>query len=330
MGHVMLALVPGTMLYAWLIDGRVIGNLALACLAAVLIEWLMLALRKRSFGPALSDGSILLAAWLLVLCVPPALPAWQLLIGVFVMTAVGKHLFGGLGHNPFNPAMVAYAVLIVSFPVTMTDWQSTLVDDSNTVVVTQWDGVTGATALDRLRAVKSVGRDSELSVDVETTGEQANRQQPVITREQAGQLVMSSPWVWTSAAWLAGGLYLLYSRIISWHIPVSVLGSLSVLYVAAAVLGNGLILPLIPALFSGAIMLGAFFIATDPVSAAASRTGKLVYGTGIGVLTFIIREYSVYPEGLAFAVLLMNICVPLIDHLFTRDISRPTASGKSG
>lgn len=339
---VMLALLPGTWLYAWLIHRHVVLNIVIAVIAALCTEALLLHLRQRPIAPALRDGSVIVAAWLLALCVPPTLPAWQLITGVFIMTSLGKHLFGGLGHNPFNPAMVAYCVLLVSFPVTMTDWpvadvsgvavtaQETATTHSNRRE-TNWDSITGATALDRLRQArrvlnsespdirKSPDSENNASLDTSRTADLRNDY-----RSLARTDIMGSPWHWISLAWMTGGIGLLLLRIISWHIPVSLLLAVSALY-----LGYGALvataLPVIPALLSGAIMLGAFFIATDPVTAAASKPGMLVYGAGIGIFTFVIREFSSYPEGLAFAVLLMNLCVPLIDHL-----SAPASGRKQG
>ena len=317
--QVMVALVPGTVLYAYLLNPAVLANIAIACTTSLCTEAIILMLRKRDLMPALGDGSILLAAWLLALCVPPSLPASQLVIGVVIMVTLGKHLFGGLGHNPFNPAMVAYAVLIVSFPVTMTDWQ---IDDHHQSVNTPaWDAVTSATPLDRLRNIRLTVEIQQHDTDLSTN--QLNTQASSDSRKQAGQLVTESVWAWLSVAWLAGGIYLLLIRVISWHIPVSVLGTLALLYAAVGVLSSSALLPAGPALLSGALIIGAFFIATDPVSAATSNLGKLIYGCGIGVLTFVIRENSVYPEGFAFAVLLMNICVPLIDHLITSSSTTP-------
>ncbi len=301
MSQVMLALVPGTLLYAALISLEVLTNLLILVLSALVFEACLLTLRRRSVLSAWRDGSIILAAWLLALCLPPTLPAWQLIVGSLIMCTLGKHVFGGLGHNPFNPAMVAYALLLVSFPATMTEWQSSA-HTHTSIQQSEWDSVTGATPLDQIRYIK---RSPSLQAKPDTQTQMTAR-------------VLSSPWVWINACWLFGGLYLLVRRIISWHIPVAILATLATLYLLSGIGTNAATLPVIPALFSGAIMLGAFFIATDPVSAASSHRGKLVYGFGIGLLCFIVREYSIYPEGFAFAVLLMNSCVPLIDRLFTR------------
>ncbi|MFK7994887.1 MAG: RnfABCDGE type electron transport complex subunit D [Granulosicoccus sp.] len=319
--HVIVALLPGIATYALLIDSRVLINILVASACALAFESALVTLRKRAVLPALKDASILLAVILLTLSIPQTLPVWQLVFGVFILCTLGKHVFGGLGHNPFNPAMVAYAVLIVSFPLTMTQWttHNGLLD---TVIESQtdntspgsdsdqsiaWDRLSSATPLDRLDVMRRQA--------METSSVESN---DTLT-ESTSELVLSSDWLWISLAWLAGGMYLLFMRIISWHIPLTILSTLWCLYMLYGQLATVPVLPATVALFSGAIMLGAFFIATDPVSAATSNPGKLVYGVGIGILCFVIREFSAYPEGMAFAVLLMNMCVPLIDHAFTRN-----------
>ncbi len=338
--HVIIALVPGIALYALLVDYRILQNTVIACSAAILFECGFVWLRKRSILAAIKDTSVVLAAILLVLSVPQSLPTWQLITGVFILCSLGKHVFGGLGHNPFNPAMVAYAVLIVSFPLTMTQWSTEhgfldLTHDAsinndkppvNATANNNWDGVTSATPLDRLDAfqreyIAQITTAGETEPTAHGTNEDSANSyvDHAIENYQISLLVTQSDWIWISGAWLVGGLYLLLMRVISWHIPVAVLASLWMLYTLYGLGSSGPVLPATIALFSGAIMLGAFFIATDPVSAATSESGKLVYATGIGILCFVIREFSAYPEGIAFAVLLMNMCVPLIDYAFTRN-----------
>jgi electron transport complex protein RnfD len=215
------------------------------------------------------------------------LPWWLLALGTAVAVLLGKHAYGGLGQNPFNPAMVAYAVLLVSFPVEMTRWPAP---------GPGWDALTGATALDALR-----------------TG---LREAWTIEEVRAGTefgLVGAADAEWVNLAALAGGLYLLARRVIRWHIPVAMLAGLAVPAALANALDPGAHIGAAFHLASGATMLGAFFIATDPVSAATSSRGRLVYGAGIGTLTWIIRSWGSFPDGVAFAVLLMNLAVPLID-----------------
>ena len=226
---------------------------------------------------------------------------------------LAKHLFGGLGANPFNPAMVGYAVLLVSFPARMLQWlppnvaglepaSLSFVDTLTTIFTGMpparftWDAITSPTPLDALRTDLALGM---------TMGE-AHANAMFSTFGGKG-------WEWINLATLAGGGWLLALRIIRWQIPVAML---TALFVCASIMSaadpGGYAGPLFH-LTSGASMLGAFFIATDPVSAATSDRGKLIYGAGIGVLTYVIRTWGGYPDGVAFAVLIMNLTVPLID-----------------
>ena len=251
--------------------------------------------RKRSVTSGLSDGSVILAATLLALAVPPTLPSWQLVIGTTVLVLLGKQVFGGLGHNPFNPAMVAYAFLLISFPVTMTTWDLPGAEH----IDVDWSAITMATPLDYMRSIDITGTTNSI----------------IPTNDQITNLIFDTPWPIIALGWLLGGIYLISRRIISWHIPSSVLLSIFLLYISQNLLVDEVSLPAFPAIFTGAIIFGAFFIATDPVTAARSKTGQLLFGTGVGILCFFIREYSAYPEGFAFAILLMNMTVPLIDRL---------------
>jgi electron transport complex protein RnfD len=224
---------------------------------------------------------------LLALAVPPGLPWWLLAFGTAVAVLLAKHAYGGLGQNPFNPAMAGYAVLLVSFPLEMTQWPA---PDAG------WDAITGATALDTLR-----------------TGLRESYTMQEIMAGPAFGRVGASGGEWVNLAALAGGLYLLARRVIRWHIPVAVLAGLAVPAALAHLFDPGAHAGAAFHLASGAAMLGAFFIATDPVSAATSDRGRLVFGAGIGLLTWIIRSWGGFPDGVAFAVLLMNLAVPLID-----------------
>ena len=312
--QVMAALLPGTLLQAWLFGPAVLLNISAAVLAALMIEALAVWCRSRPVMPVVSDGSVMLAAWLLALTLPPLLPFWQLLIGVACMVLLGKHLYGGLGQNPFNPAMVGYAILLISFPKNMTAWVAPGVFDTSSVmtllsiklnfaaqplqaVALNWDAISLATPLDQLRTIPT-------------------DQSQSLTTEQLAQWVTQSQRHWINLGFLSGGLYLLWRRVIRWHIPVSMLCALTILHLLDNQLSETVQMPTHLALLSGGAMLGAFFIATDPVSAATSEHGRLVYGLGIGTLTFCIREFSAYPEGIAFAILLMNITVPTIDYWF--------------
>lgn len=304
---VILALVPGTAAYVYFISPQVLVNAAFAVVVAIALEAIALHFRGRSVALHIQDASIALAAVLLALAVPPMIPLWQLFVGVVVMVLLGKHVYGGLGHNPFNPAMVGYAAMLISFPQSMTLWLSPSGLDGHALhelfkiklslnVVTSnpqiaWDGITQATPLEHFRSIRA-------------------QSQPIILTDLT-QRTIDSGWCWVNLGFLFGGLLLLYKRVIQWHIPVSVIAG----YILCSSLFSGHGLPLHLSVLSGSLILGAFFIATDPVTAATSKRARLIFGIGIGSLSFVIREYGGYPEGIAFAVLLMNLCVPLIDHV---------------
>jgi electron transport complex protein RnfD len=309
MRTVVYALVPGIAVYAWQFGWGVLVTLAIACVAAYAFEVLMLVLRDRPLRPFLGDGSVLVTALLLGLALPPLGPWWLPVMGCFFAVVVAKHLYGGLGYNTFNPAMAGYAVLLVSFPLPMSQWPAplTLVPDPLSFEATLaqilgmgaapgLDGVTGPTPLDHVRSELARGADLASARSSPVFGLWGGR---------------GSEWV--SLAFLAGGLWLIQRRVIGWQIPTALLAGLG--------LTAGLFHLLDPAryadpalhLLGGASILGAFFIATDPVTAATTPRGRLVYGAAIGMVTYAIRAWGGYPDGVAFAVLLIGMAVPVID-----------------
>lgn len=308
---VLLALVPGIIAYVWMFGTGVLISLTLASVTALVSEAVMLKLRSRPVLPFLLDGSALVTAWLLALALPPLAPWWLIVVGTLFAIVIAKQLYGGLGYNPFNPAMVGYAVLLISFPVLMTQWPSPFdIAGVKLSFIDQWhyifshtlpngvtlDAISSATPLDTL---KTQLRLQHSMADITAA--------PVfgIWGGKGGEIV--------AGAYLLGGLYLLQQRIVSWHIPAAYLGALAVVSgVFHLIDGNHYAGPLFH-LFSGASMLCAFFIATDPISGPTTPKGKLIFASAIGALTWLIRVYGGYPDGVAFAVLLMNICVPLID-----------------
>jgi electron transport complex protein RnfD len=285
--QVLLALVPVAAVQTWLYGPRPLWLVVIASATALACEALALWLRRRSPRPALADGSVLVTAALLALAVPPSLPVAPLVLGTAIAVLIAKHAYGGLGQNPFNPAMVGYAVLLVSFPMQMTQWP---------VPGAPWDAVTGATALDALR-----------------TGLRERYTMAEIFAGPAFGGIGATGGEWLNLAALAGGLYLLARRVIRWQIPVAMLLGIAVPAALSHQLDPGAYPGAAFHLASGATMLGAFFIATDPVSAATSDRGRMIYGAGVGLLTWVIRSWGAYPDGVAFAVLLMNLAVPLLD-----------------
>jgi electron transport complex protein RnfD len=313
MARVMLGLIPGILCMSWFFGAGVLINLLIAALTAVVAEATMLAARRRPVRATLLDGSALLTGLLLGLALPPLTPWWMPVIGTGFAIVVAKQLYGGLGYNPFNPAMAGFVVLIISFPLQMTQWPPPLgapgatpvgLADALSLVSSgalpdgrPLDSLTMATPLDSVK--------TELSLDYTWT--------ELVSRPLFGHFA-GYGWEWVNLCFLAGGLWLWYRRAIHWQIPVAMLGTLFatslVFYIADS---DSFASPLFH-LFSGASMLGAFFIATDPVSAATTPRGRLYYGAGIGFLTIVIRTWGGYPEGVAFAVLLMNMAAPTIDY----------------
>lgn len=303
MRWVMAATLPGIATMSYFFGLGVISNVLIAAAFGIALEAAVLQLRKRPIRATLNDSSALLTGVLLGASLPPASPWWLIGVGMIGAIVVAKQLYGGLGHNSFNPAMVGYALLLVSFPTYMTLWappqellpRGLWAQITGTLPIDQMDSLSGATPLD---AFKHKG-EAILASEFWATN-------PL----PEGTL---SAWRWVALAWLAGGVLLLAKRIISWHIPVAMLGSVLVLATLFYLSDPSHFASPLFHLLTGATLFGAFFIATDPISAATSQRGKLIYGAGIGALIIIIRTFGGYPDAVAFAVLLMNLCVPLLD-----------------
>ena len=303
MGLVLLALVPGIVAHALVIGAGVLVNLAISTITAVAAEALMLHLRKRPVGIAVADLSAVVTAWLVTLCFPPIVPWWLTVCAVLVAIVAVKHLYGGLGQNPFNPAMIAYCSMIVAFPALMSQWPPAgqLSFDTQLSLILggprDIDGITGATALDALRTGLRSGTQT-----VDT-----------VLKGSAFGALGGRGWEWVSIGYVAGGLFLLAMRIITWHMPVAFIGVLAAISTLFWLLDPGRFASPLFHLASGGAMLAAFFIVTDPVSGATTPRGKLLFAGGIALIAWLIRNFGAYPEGIAFGVLLMNMCVPLLD-----------------
>lgn len=315
MRRVLYALIPGIITCVVLFGWGVIFNILIASVTAIVAESLILWLRQRPIFPTLQDGSALVTACLLAVAIPPLSPWWLTVVGVGFAIIIAKHLYGGLGYNPFNPAMVGYVVLLISFPLEMTSWlpPETLSSSSltplataNAIFLNQFptslslDALTMATPLDNLR--------TQLD-QVHSINNFTAETQHAIFGHFGGE-----GWEWTNLAFLLGGLWMVYMRVLDWRIPIALLGSLFSIALIFHLINPDQYAPPLFHLLSGAAMLGAFFIATDPVTASTTTRGRLIYGAGIGLITYIIRTWGGYPDGIAFAVLLMNMAAPTIDH----------------
>ena len=306
---VLAALIPGIIAHAWFFGPGIWVSLLLCILFAVGLEALMLLMRGLPMQPFLSDGSVVVTAVLLALSLPTLAPWWLYAVGSIVAVVVAKHLYGGLGQNPFNPAMVAYAALIVSFPVYMTQWPApvglavhdiNLLDAFDLVFAGQGaispDAFTSATVLDTWKTQARLGKPVADILAQPAFGWGGGRGQEFV-----------------ALMYLLGGLLMWSHKLITWHIPAAYLGALALTAGGLHLMDPGRHADPIFHLLSGGAMLGAFFIATDPVTAASTPRGKLIYAGLAGFLTAIVRAFGGYPDGVAFGVLLANICVPFID-----------------
>ena len=302
MGRVLLATLPGVLALMWVYGWGVIFNLLLSGLTALAVEALVLRLRRRPLKPALGDGSALVSATLLAVALPAYSPWWLTVTATACALLFGKHVWGGVGSNPFNPAMLGYALVLLAFPQHMSQWPTLhgigLGDGLRHVagIAQAPDGWAGATALDSLQINRSLTIDELFASD------------PAFGR-WGGRGVE-----WVNLAFLAGGLFLLQQRVFSWHAPVGMLVSL---FTVSLLCWNGSGSdshgsPLFH-LLTGATMLGAFFIVTEPVSGARTPLARLLFGAGAGLLVYLIRTWGGFPDGVAFAVLLMNLAVPALE-----------------
>jgi electron transport complex protein RnfD len=302
------ALTPGIAVYVWVFGGAILLQIALATLTALSVEILCLRLRDKPVWLFASDGSAILTAWLLALALPSTSPWWLVVVGVAFALIVVKHLYGGLGQNPFNPAMAAWCLLIISWPQLMSQWPAA----GELSFAHQWESILGS-AVSRSPMMDALVSATPLDHLRTTLHHTPGTAQQVLADSSRFGALAGIGWQWIALAWAAGGLILLQQRIISWHIPLVFLASLATLAGLAHWADPTRYAGALFHLFSGGAMLGAFFILTDPVSAASTPRGKMIYAAVAALLTWIIRCFGAYPDGLAFAVLLMNIAVPLLN-----------------
>lgn len=313
---VVLALLPATGWGLFVFGWPALFMFFSTVLSALFFEAMCLKLMGRPVRATLADGSALLTGWLIALTLPPWAPWWLGATGAFIGIVVGKQVFGGLGQNLFNPAMLARVALLISFPLEMTSWvhPTTIFAQAAPSFESAWaivfngqmpaDGMTGATALGWIKTEFSQGR----GVSQALAGEEWGLLRSLLgwTRGSLGEV--------STLLTALGGLWLLRGKVITWHIPFSMLGTVALLAsIFTLIDGERYPGPLFH-LCSGALMLAAFFIATDYVTSPNSQTGQLIFGAGCGLLVYVIRTFGGYPEGVGFAVLLMNSVTPVIDH----------------
>lgn len=315
MALVLLALIPALLVNVALVGCGVLVQFALAVTTAVALEAAVLALRGRDPRRGLCDLSVVVLAALFVIAVPPAAPWWFTVAGTAFAVLIAKHAYGGLGGNVFNPAMAGYAFVLLSYPAVASAWPDPGAGwmgpgealGSVFAPAVPADAVTGATVLDFNRTQSAL----------------------MIMRSESGQsavhgILAGRDWEWVNLAYLVGGVWLLFLRVIPWRIPAGVLAGVAlpalVFYGLDPDLRDG---PLFH-VFAGAALPAAFFIATDPVSSPSSPRAMLAFGFGVGVLTYALRAWGAYPDGVAFAILMMNAFAPLLDRVL-----RPVPHGRA-
>jgi electron transport complex protein RnfD len=299
MYDVVIALIPAFLVSIYLFGISAFITTAAAVISCLLFEYLIQKFLLKT-DVTIGDGSGLITGILLAFNLPAGLPIWMVVVGSFMAIGVAKLSFGGLGFNIFNPALVGRVFLLVSFPVQMTLWPLARTDHASAV-----DAVTGATTLGMIKDGIQYGDTmSQISSRIPSNME-------MLLGTTGGSLGEMS-----ALALILGGIYLIIRKVITWHIPVTVLATIAVMtgvfwWIDPEQYAN----PLIHVLAGGAI-LGAFYMATDLVTSPVTKKGMIVFAIGIGVITVVIRLFGSYPEGISFAILIMNAFVPLINSYF--------------
>ena len=279
-----MALIPALAVSTYVLGWRVLMITAIAIASCMLFEYLIqrFLLKGRT---TLGDLSAVVTGLLLAFNLPTGIPWWIVVIGALVAIGIGKMTFGGLGCNPFNPALTGRIFLLIAYPVQMTDWTTGVPD-----------ALSGSTMLANVKA----GAISLSEVDLLTLlGGHMNG-----SMGEIGALAL-----------ILGGIYLLWRRVISWHIPVAVLGTMALFGICVAIPEGGATLWQLPLfhLLAGGALLGAIFMATDYSTSPMTNKGMIIYGVGIGIITMVIRLWGAYPEGMSFAIFIMNAATPLIN-----------------
>lgn len=320
---VVLALLPAIVVHTWFYGVGLLANIVVAIAAGLVTEAAALRLRGRPVDVLPGDGSAVVAAVLFAFALPPLCPWWVTAIGMVFAIGFAKHLYGGLGYNLFNPAMAGYALVLVSFPALMTAWPSPDIGDIDYrhpgVATTLRYTLTGRTgdAPPGLAGLDAIARPTVLASTRD--GLAARRTMDELRASPLYGDFGGAGWEWVGNFVAIGGLVLLLTGVIRWHTPAAFLGGLLGMAGVFWLLDPGVHPSPGFHLFSGGAMLGAFFIVTDPVSSPVTARGRLIFGAGAGILTYVIRTWGTWPDGVAFAVLAMNAAVPLIDR-YTRPV----------
>lgn len=286
MWTVVISLIPALSVGIYVFGIRAILVVLISIITAVVTEAIIQHIANRKI--TVSDGSAFVTGMLLAMVIPPNVPLWMPAIGSFCAIAIAKAPFGGLGYNIFNPALIGRAILMASFPVAMTTWQIPVFMQSSAT-----DALTGATTLAIIKGSRP---------------EHILPLWNLFIGKSGGSLGETS-----DLALLLGAIILLAKRYITWHIPVSYIGTVALIFSIRELFGNKNFDMVAVQIFSGGLTLGAFYMATDMVTSPLTKLGGIIFGVGAGILTCVIRILGGYPEGVCYAILLMNAFTPLID-----------------
>lgn len=299
MYSVVIAMLPMFLVSIYFFGLNALRVVAISVASCLLIEWLIQKYMIK--GPnTISDGSALVTGMLLAFNVPANIPWWMLVIGATVSIGIAKMSFGGLGKNPFNPALVGRVFMLISFPVAMTTWPVPHPVFSNTVL----DAVTGPTPLGILKEGLAQGLTvEEITKNIDYID--------LLIGNRGGSLAEMC-----AIAILIGGLFLIIRRVIDWQTPVIIIATVAIIAGICWLINPAQYVNPLYHILSGGLLLGAFFMATDMVTTPMTMGGKIVFSIGVGALTIIIRLWGAYPEGMSFAILIMNAFVPLINKGF--------------
>ncbi|WP_422667074.1 RnfABCDGE type electron transport complex subunit D [Buchnera aphidicola] len=318
---VLFACIPGICTKCYFFGVNVLLQILFSIIISLLFEIIILIIRRKNFKLYLCDYSVIVTGVLFGVSLPSFIPWWIIVIGLFFSIIIAKHLYGGIGQNIFNPAMLGYAVLLVSFPLYMTNWKESnnsfslienvqqsfnIIFSKNSIYTVKENSIvpivpeffSQATPLNDIRINSHFHYDTVLSTSM------------LFNKNISAQ----KSWTWINISFLFGGLFLLYKNVICWRIPCSFLISLGFLSTITWFFNQQLFTSPTVHLLSGGTMICAFFIATDPVTTACSNIGRIILGIIIGFLVWILRNYSVYPDSIAFSILFSNMLVPLIDY----------------
>ncbi len=297
---VIIALMPAVLASIYFFGWQAVRLTVVCVVASVFIEFVCRKMMKRDIG--ITDLSAVVTGILLALNLPPSLPTWMAIVGCIFAIAIAKQLFGGIGYNPFNPALVGRVALLIAFPVAMTKWNAAM-------NAARWHGFSW---VDATTTATPLGEIKTAIINTGVIPPEFVWNTKSMLNYMLGDMAGSVGEV-SAIALIIGGLYLLWRKCISWHIPVAFIGTVAVFAGILHAVNPQTNMPVMFHVLSGGLMLGAIFMATDMVTSPITKKGMLIFGVGCGLLTMIIRRWGGYPEGVSFSILLMNAVTPLID-----------------